>query len=68
MLSKILSVKGVQELNKKQQRSVKGGITLPSSDDCGCIVMGRNGYLEIIAVSCSSTCPDGTDPIGGLGF
>ncbi|MFD2563983.1 hypothetical protein [Aquimarina rubra] len=68
MLSKILRLDKVQKLDREQQKSVKGGITLPGSDDCGCIVMGRNGYLEIIAVSCSSTCPDGTDPIGGLGF
>ncbi|TSE09770.1 MULTISPECIES: hypothetical protein [Aquimarina] len=68
MLPKILRLKNVRQLNKNQQRTIKGGFTLPGSDDCGCIVMGPRGFLEIIAVSCSSTCPDGTDPIGGLGF
>ncbi|MDY8136810.1 hypothetical protein [Aquimarina sp. 2201CG5-10] len=68
MLPKILKLKGVQPISRAQQKTISGGGPFPPADDCGCIVMGSQGYLEIIAVSCSSTCPDGTQPIGGLGF
>ncbi|GAA4276729.1 hypothetical protein [Aquimarina mytili] len=67
MIKNILNLNGTQEINRAQQKTINGGIGLPSNDDCGCIVMGPRGYLEIIAVSCSSTCPDGSTPKPGLG-
>ncbi|GAA4279230.1 hypothetical protein [Aquimarina mytili] len=67
MIKNILNLDGTHQISRTQQKSIKGGIGLPSSDDCGCIVMGSHGYLEIIAVSCSNTCPDGSTPKPGLG-
>ncbi|MDH7446187.1 hypothetical protein [Aquimarina sp. 2201CG14-23] len=68
MIKDILNLKGAQKINKNQQESIKGGIGLPSTDDCGCVVVGRFGFQEIVAVSCDSTCPDGSVPTPGLGF
>ncbi|WP_299431398.1 hypothetical protein [uncultured Aquimarina sp.] len=68
MIKNILNLRGAQKINRTEQESIKGGFGLPSTDDCGCVVVGRFGYQEIIAVSCSSTCPDGSNPIPGLGF
>ncbi|WP_108868093.1 hypothetical protein [Aquimarina aquimarini] len=68
MLTKILKLKDIQEIDKNQQSSIKGGtFPFPSTDHCGCIVMGNGGYLEIIAISCDSICPDGSNPVPGLG-
>ena len=68
MIKNILNLKDVKKMNNTQKKLIKGGIGIPSSDDCGCIVLGNQGYLEIIAVSCNSLCPDGSLPQPGLGF
>ncbi len=67
-MKKIANLKGAKALNKKEQKSIHGGFTLPTEPtDCGCIVVGSGGYLEIVLADCFSPCPDGSDPVPGLG-
>ncbi|MEW7292371.1 hypothetical protein [Aquimarina sp. 2304DJ70-9] len=68
MVSKILKIKDIQQLSKNQKISINAGTSLPfpGEEDCGCAVMGSGGFLQIIAMPCAGTCPDGTSPIRGL--
>ena len=74
-MKKLANLKGAKALNKKEQKEINGGgFTLPfEPTDCGCIQASTPifpwdiPYLEIVLVDCNSTCPDGSDPIPGLG-
>ena len=73
-MKKLTNLKGTKVLNKKEQKSIHGGFTLPTEpSDCACIQSSTPifpwdiPYLEIVPVDCNSTCPDGSDPIPGLG-
>ncbi|MFK8103104.1 MAG: hypothetical protein AB8G15_11285 [Saprospiraceae bacterium] len=67
-MKKLNQLNGAKPLNKKEQQSINGGLILPTErNNCGCIVY--NGlYLEIVAVDCNTTCPDGSTPVSGLGM
>ncbi len=68
-MKKLANLKGAKALDSKEQKTIKGGFTLPfpPPTDCGCIIIGAGGYLEIVLADCNSPCPDGSNPIPGLG-
>ena len=75
-MKKLSKLTGAKSLNKKEQKAIHGGdypfLPTPPSD-CGCIQYSTPIFpwdiptLEIVLVDCNSTCPDGSDPVSGLG-
>ncbi|WP_299211913.1 hypothetical protein [uncultured Dokdonia sp.] len=60
MLKKISNINGAQELNNKDQKSIKGGFGFPGFEPncCACTFFPAGSpYMVFITQSCDEPCP-----------
>jgi hypothetical protein len=67
-MKKLIHLNGAEALTSKQQKKITAGLGFPSGDKicCGCVVQNKQGFSEILKVSCDLNCPGGGKSVSGL--
>jgi hypothetical protein len=67
-MKKLKHLNGAEALTSRQQKKITAGLRFPSGDKncCGCVVQNKQGFSEILKVSCDLNCPGGGKSVSGL--